>query len=247
MPKINVYLPDELADVVKQANLPVSAICQRALEQAVRRVTALHETMRGSTDGSGDVANQIQQFNSFTGRTKVVLAMAVDAARADDRPVDTAHLLSAFVDEGDGVGPRVLRALEIEPHELAAALAARRAGAIAPDKGATNFAPDAQEALRLTVSEAIGLGHNYVGTEHLLLGLIAEPDGVAGQLLRSSGAELRLTRRAVKAALAGWVARNEASMPAAGADVVAALTDAIRAQLSPIVDRLDRLEQHVSG
>lgn len=246
MPKINVYLPDELADAVRQANLPVSAICQRALEQAVRRVAAIHETMRGSTDGGDDVANQIQEISKFTGRTKAVLAMAAEAARADSRPVGTAHLLSAFVDEGNGLGLRVLRALEIEPHDLATALAARRTTAVAPDQGETGFAPDAKEALRLTVAEAIGLGHNYVGTEHLLLGLIAEPDGSGGQLLRGAGAELRLARRAVKAALAGWVARNETSTPAAGTDVVTALTEAIHAQLSPIVTRLDRLEQRVS-
>jgi ATP-dependent Clp protease ATP-binding subunit ClpA len=248
MPKINVYLSDELADAVKHANLPVSAICQRALEQAVRRVTAINETMRGSTDGSGDdVASQIHQFSKFTGRMRVVLAMAVEAARADNRPVGTEHLLSALVDEGDGLGLRVLRALEIEPQELAAALAARRTSALPPDQGETGFVPDAKEALRLTVVEATGLGQSYIGTEHLLLGLIAEPDGSAGQLLRGAGAELRLARRAVTAAIAGWVARHEVNTPLAGPDVVAALTDAIRAQLSPIVDRLDRMEQRIGG
>lgn len=194
MPKINVYLSEELADAVKQANLPVSAICQRALEQAVRRVTAIHETMSGSADGgSDDMASQLQHFNRFTGRMRVVLAMAVEAARADNRPVGTEHLLSALV------------------------------------------------------AEAAGLGQSYIGSEHLLLGLIAEPNGQAGRLLRGAGAEPRLARRTVTAAVAGWVAGHEARTPAEAADVVTALTDAVRAQLAPIADRLDRLEQRTGA
>jgi ATP-dependent Clp protease ATP-binding subunit ClpA len=248
VPKINVYLPDDLAEVVKQANLPVSSICQKALEQAVRRVAALHETMRGSVEsGSDHLASHIQEFSRFTGRTQVVLSMAVEAARAQGCLVGTDHLLIALVGEGDGLGLRVLRSMEIEPHDLAAALAARPPSTAVTDRDEIGFAPDAQEALRLTVSEAVALGQNYIGSEHLLLGLIAEPDGPAGRLLRGAGAELRLARRAVSAAVAGWVARNEqAPSPSSGGpDVMAAVTETIREQLSPLVDRLDRLEQHL--
>ncbi len=93
-----MYLSDDLAEAVKQANLPVSSICQRALEQAVRRVTAMHESIRGSTDSSSvDIASQIQQFSRFTGRMQVVLSIAVEAASADARPVGTEHLLAALV------------------------------------------------------------------------------------------------------------------------------------------------------
>jgi ATP-dependent Clp protease ATP-binding subunit ClpA len=57
----------------------------------------------------------------------------------------------------------------------------------------------------LAVTEATSLGHNYIGCEHRLLGLVAEPDGIAGQVLRALGADPRLVRRAVTAALAGYV------------------------------------------
>ena len=229
MPKINVYLSDELAEAVKEANLPVSTICQRALEQAVRRVAAVHQSL--STD---DLRGTFEHVTKFTGRMRVLLATAVEMARTGEQPVSTQHLLAAVLDDGDGLGLRVLRGMDIDSDELAAALAARPSTATG-----TGFAADAQEALRLAAAESTALGHSYIGTEHLMLGLIAEPDGVAGQILRSAGAELRLTRRAVQGALVGWYARNETTSPAATMD---ALQDAIREQLAPIVQRLERLE-----
>jgi len=238
MPKINVYLSDELADAVKQANLPVSTICQRALEQAVRRVTAIHESLHDEVDLEANV-----QFSRFTKRARTIVALAVDDARSDERPASTADLLAAIVDEGENLALRVLRSLEIEPQELAAALAARHSTS-GPGSG-ERYEDTLKEALRLAVTEAMGLGHNYVGSEHLLLGLIAEPAGSAGHQLRSAGADLRLARRAVVAVLAGWAARNEtAAQPVS--DVVTALTSAVREQLIPITERLDRLEQRLT-
>jgi ATP-dependent Clp protease ATP-binding subunit ClpC len=102
--------------------------------------------------------------------------------------------------------------------------------------------------VELTVTEAIALGHNYVGCEHLLLGLISEPDGTAGQVLRSLGAELRSTRRAVVAALAGYVhlrAQAAGGSPAVPADATKAVAAAVRQELQPVIGRIERLEQHV--
>src|SRR5689334_2766776 len=76
MPKINVYLPDELAEAVKEAGLPVSAICQRALEQAVRRVTAIRETSLADLSS----ADLEERFPLLTGRTRTVLGLAVERA-----------------------------------------------------------------------------------------------------------------------------------------------------------------------
>ncbi|MFD0891108.1 type II toxin-antitoxin system CcdA family antitoxin, partial [Streptosporangium algeriense] len=78
MPKINVYLPDELAEAVRAAGVPVSAVCQRALEQAVRRITAIRETGLGSPglDGSGT------RFANFTSRARTAVGLALDEARA---------------------------------------------------------------------------------------------------------------------------------------------------------------------
>ena len=105
----------------------------------------------------------------------------------------------------------------------------------------------------MTVTDATALGHNYVGCEHLLLGLIAEPDGAAGHILRGLGAEPRLTRRAVSAALAGYVhlrAQTQASTASTPsptpADAASALSAALREELRPILRRLERLEEHLS-
>jgi ATP-dependent Clp protease ATP-binding subunit ClpC len=242
MPKINVYLPDDLAEAVKEAGVPVSAVCQRALEQAVRRVTAIRETVLGDLDGepTGALAH-------FTARTRTVLTLAVERARTAGAPrIGTEHLLGAMLDEGTNLALHVLRAMEIAPERVGADLARRQPAGqptAAPDADPRRFDGPAANALELTVTEATSLGHNYIGCEHLLLGLAMEPDGVAGQVLRSLGAEPRLVRRAVTAALAGYVHLRAQS----GQDQQApqALAAALRRELEPLTRRIARLEEHL--
>ncbi len=209
MPKINVYLPDDLAETVKDLNLPVSAICQRALEVSVKRITSV----RGLTpaDLDGDRASQLTQ------RLRTVIRLA-----AEWPVVTTAHLAQALVDEGGNLALDVLRAIDIDPRIL------RFPPEVREGEG---FAFEAVNALELAVVEAIALGHNYVGCEHLLLGLIAEPDGKGGQVLRSLGADLKGARRAVQTALAGIVHHKKQT----GADAGKVL--------EMIMARLDRLEK----
>ncbi|WP_329459680.1 Clp protease N-terminal domain-containing protein [Streptomyces sp. NBC_01497] len=264
MPKINVYLPDELAETVKQAGVPVSAVCQRALETAVRRVTAIRET---ALHGPDTAAAQ-GAFGQFTARTKTVMERAAQEARSTGRPeVDTGALLAGILAEGENLGLRVLLAMEIPPEHVGRELAARRglaaqgrpptddtlvnAEAVDDVRGegaAPRFDAEAAAAVELSVTEAIGLGHNYVGCEHLLLGLAAEPNGVGGQVLRSLGAEPRLLRRAVTAALAGYVHLQAQTAGRATADAPgtpqAALLTALRQELKPLAERIDRLEAH---
>jgi len=136
----------------------------------------------------------------------------------------------------------VLRAMEIDPVHLQRALAVVAVPAEPAQAAAKRFSGSAANALELTVTEAIALGHNYVGCEHLLLGLISEPDGAGGQILREAGVDLRSARRAVAAALAGYThLRAQNATPASASTAVA---DAVRTVPRPIVDRLDRLERH---
>jgi ATP-dependent Clp protease ATP-binding subunit ClpA/post-segregation antitoxin (ccd killing protein) len=241
MPKINVYLPDDLADAVREAGLPVSAICQRALEGAVRRVSAIREAaLARAPDDSDPIGSQ----SRFTDRARTVARLAFERARSEDAPgVGTEHLLGGILGEGGNLAIRLLAALEIAPEQVERELARNRP---ATEPGtelgeARGFTASAASALELAVAEALSLGHNYVGCEHLLLGLIAEPDGIAGHVLRALGAEQRLARRAVMAALAGVVhlRSQDVEQKRAGAEV---LSNAIRAQLQPIVDRLARVE-----
>ncbi|MGW2218499.1 Clp protease N-terminal domain-containing protein [Nonomuraea sp. NPDC001684] len=244
MPKINVYLPDELAEAVKAAGVPVSAICQRALEQAVRRITAIRQTALGELD-AGDLAERLPRF---TDRARTVVKLAIDRARADAAPaVGTGHLLAGMLAEGQNLALHVLRAVDIDPAQVQRDLDRRPPGEEGGAGGnpVVHFSDAAAGALELTVTEATAMGHNYVGCEHLLLGLITEPDGTAGQVLRALGAESRLVRRAVTAALAGYV-HLRAQTSAAG-DPAQALAVAVRQQLQPLIERIERLEQHLGS
>jgi ATP-dependent Clp protease ATP-binding subunit ClpA len=253
VPKINVYLPDDLAEAVKEAGVPVSAVCQRALEQAVRRLTAIREVAGGDLE-PGELAARLPQF---TGRTQTVIALATEQARSDgSAELGTGHLLRGLLLEGASLGLQVLRSLEIEPEQLGQDLSDRgtagragsgtadEAGSGTADGGSLRLSGPAAAALELTVAEATALGHSYVGTEHLLLGLVTEPAGTAGQILRGRGAEPRLTRRAVAAALAGFLhLRSEiATGTASGQDTAAALSLAVRQELAPLITRIERLE-----
>jgi ATP-dependent Clp protease ATP-binding subunit ClpA/post-segregation antitoxin (ccd killing protein) len=228
MPKINVYLPDDLAETVKDVGLPVSAICQRALEQSVKRVTAIRTAVLGELDPTAGLTQ-------FTQRAKDVLNMAIE--HAWDRgaeEIGTLDLLHAMIAQGTNLGLHVLRSMEVEPAQVQKELERHTEQGDGDGAGNRRVGRTAANALELTVVEALTLGHNYVGCEHLLIGLVAEPDGTAGQVLRGMGVEARSARQAVSAALAGYQQANQAG------DVI---TVAVGKALEPVLRRLDRLEE----
>jgi ATP-dependent Clp protease ATP-binding subunit ClpA len=256
MPKINVYLPDDLAEAVRESGVPVSTICQRALEQAVRRVTAIRATVLSDLTAEDVMA----RLAHFTVRARAAVSLAAEQAQADGaRVVGTEHLLGGLLAEGGNLAVHVLGAMEIEAGQVARDLARQPAAApaVAADGGARTFSGCAANALALAVTEAMALGHNYTGCEHVLLGLVTEPDGTAGQVLRTLGAEPPMTRRAVSAALAGYVhLRAEAAIGrAAGAEqagdsslaaggIGQEVSPHVHAEdLKPLVIRIERLEE----
>jgi len=263
MPKINVYVPDDLGDGLKAADLPVSAICQRALEQALRRITAI----RQATVDHVDDASFAARLPNFTDRARTVLRLGIDRGRAAGTPVGTGDLLAGLIAEGAGLGLAVLDAMEIIPEQILRDLersaATEPASAVATsggevstsggevttgggpvDAGERHLSSAASNALESAMSESIGLGHHYVGTEHVLLGLIAETDGQAGQVLRARGVDLRTARRAVSAALAGLSQRSRAqrAQPPAS-DLSSMVAAAVRREVQPLVVRIERLER----
>lgn len=253
MPKINVYLPDDLADAVRDAGVPVSAICQRALGEAVRRITLIRQAALDDLAG----ADPTDRLHAFTGRAGTALKLAIGRAREDGAPaVGTGHLLHGLLAEGGNFALQILTAMEIHPRQVGTDLAA--VTAVEPgDGGGLRFSTAAAAALELTTAEALALGHNYVGCEHLLLGLAAEPDGIAGRVLRAAGADPKGTRRAVTAAMAGYshlraqaTASHGDRAAAAATDQAAALTAVqtlVRQELQPLVARIDRLERAAAG
>src|SRR3954452_20250865 len=107
MPKINVYLPDELATAVKEAQVPVSAICQAALERAGREVPSA----RGSDEAPDDRVRS-RLFGRFTPRARAAVTLAEEAARAvPHNYVGTEHVLLGVIDEGSNLALKVLRSL----------------------------------------------------------------------------------------------------------------------------------------
>ncbi len=263
MPKINVYLPDDLAESVREAGIPVSAVCQRALELAVRRITAIREAVRGTPEHLAAAPGTLV----FTARCAGLLTSAEQlAAGQGAAAIGTGHILTALLDEGGNLALSVLSVLDIGPGQVRAELARQpAAGGTAPGQpGTLRFDEHAAMALELSVAESAALGTNYIGSEHLLLGMIAEPDGAAGRALRTLGADLRLARKTVAAALAGYThlqARSAGSGsgtagPGTGssgtgssgtgsaAEAVAAI---VAEQLKPLVARLDELDRKVSA
>jgi ATP-dependent Clp protease ATP-binding subunit ClpA/post-segregation antitoxin (ccd killing protein) len=240
MPKVNVYLPDELAEAVKDAGLPVSSICQRALEVAVRRVATIRESAK--LDLTED--NPTARLANFTAKARTALNNGIQLARQHGlAQVGSQHLLLGILDEGTNLAIQVLRALDIEPDDLREELAApvSTGEKTAGESTTRKLDEHTSAALKAALGEAISMGHNYIGCEHLLLGLIIEPDGVAGGLLRSRGAESRLARRTVQATLSGFVyARSQSTDKQPGAD-------ALREALAEIGQRLDRLEERLDG
>ncbi len=239
MPKINVYLPDELATAVRDAQLPVSAICQAALERSVRGVNAMRSAdvlPRMSETASGP-------FARFTPRARHAVVLAQKAAH--DKPhnyVGTEHLLRGVLDVEGNLAVKALAALDIEIDDLRAELDASMEPATEPGSVHVPFTPLFKASLEASAREALAMGHNYIGCEHLLLGLLATEDGIASKVLRRMGLELRATKRAVAAMLTGYSLARETL--AGGATDTSTDTAMVLAEL---VRRLDALEQRLPG
>jgi ATP-dependent Clp protease ATP-binding subunit ClpA len=260
MPKINVYLPDDLAEAVKEAGMPVSAICQATLEHAVRRLTTIRHLVASDLD-SDTLGSRLPRS---TDKARTAFRTAAEQARAAGVPlVGTEHLLGGLLAEGTNLALAVLHAMDIETSAVKAELDRAAVGSHpgGPDAGRRISGP-LGTALVGAVAAANALGHNYIGCEHLLLGLISEPDGTGGQILRGLGVDERQARRTVTASLAGieyWQARAQgqgaaasgsglaASGTTASGTAAAALAEAIKRELQPFADRLASIEQRLSA
>src|SRR3954469_880978 len=132
MPKINVYLPDDLAAAVKEAELPVSAICQSALQKAVGDVTSARATDE-APDAESDRGFGL--FTRFTPRARGAVNRAeAEAKRRGDPEVLPEHLLLGILDEGQSLALSVLVALDVEPDDLRSELVASMPDAGKPRK-----------------------------------------------------------------------------------------------------------------
>ena len=149
-------------------------------------------------------------FERFTDRARRVLVLAQDEARTlEHNFLGTEHVLLGLITEGEGVGAKALRELGADPEALRTRITqVVPTGAPGTASGAPPFTPRAKKVLELALREALQLNHNYIGTEHLLLGLIHEGEGVAAQVLVAAGLDLTSVRAKVLSLLAGYVPAN---------------------------------------
>jgi ATP-dependent Clp protease ATP-binding subunit ClpC len=139
-------------------------------------------------------------FDRFTDRARQVVVLAQDEARGLKHDhIGTEHLLLGLLREPDGVARRVLESLGVGAEAVrdqAVRIVGEGEGESVP-VGQIPFTPRAKKVLELALREGLSLGHEYIGTEHILLGIARENDGVAARILRESGADAERIRCAV--------------------------------------------------
>jgi ATP-dependent Clp protease ATP-binding subunit ClpC len=128
-------------------------------------------------------------FERFTDRARRVVVLAQEEARAlDHDDIGTEHLLLGLLREGNGLAVRALEALGISQDTVRHRVEELAGRGQQASSGHIPFRPEAKTVLRLALQESKDLGHHYIGTEHILLGLLREGDGVAARLLTELGA-----------------------------------------------------------
>jgi ATP-dependent Clp protease ATP-binding subunit ClpC len=144
-------------------------------------------------------------FERFTDRARRVIVDAQNEARSlSHNYIGPEHLLLGLINEGDGVGAKALEAMQISTDTVRGRIEdIIGRGQAPPGTGHIPFTPRAKKVLELSLREALQFGHNYIGTEHILLGLIHEGDGVAAQVLVGLGVDLDRTRQLVIQILTG--------------------------------------------
>jgi ATP-dependent Clp protease ATP-binding subunit ClpC len=152
-------------------------------------------------------------FERFTDRARRVVVLAQEEARLlNHNYIGTEHILLGLIHEGEGVAARALEGMGINLESVRSQVVEIIGQGSQAPSGHIPFTPRAKKVLELSLREALQLGHNYIGTEHILLGLIREGEGVAAQVLQQLGAELHKVRQTVIQLLSG--VQGEESTPA---------------------------------
>ncbi|MFZ9750980.1 MAG: ATP-dependent Clp protease ATP-binding subunit, partial [Candidatus Nanopelagicales bacterium] len=151
-------------------------------------------------------------FERFTDRARRVVVLAQEEARMlNHNYIGTEHILLGLIHEGEGVAAKSLEALEIRLEQVRAQVEEIIGPGQQAPSGHIPFTPRAKKVLELSLREALQLGHNYIGTEHILLGLIREGEGVAAQVLVKLGADLHRVRQQVIQLLSGYQGKEPAT------------------------------------
>src|SRR5690348_7114810 len=156
-------------------------------------------------------------FERFTDRARRVVVLAQEEARLLNHSyIGTEHILLGLIHEGEGVAAKALESLGISLEAVRSQVEEIIGQGGSSPSGHIPFTPRAKKVLELSLREALQLGHNYIGTEHILLGLIREGEGVAAQVLVKLGADLSRVRQQVIQLLSGYAGAKEGSPQGGG-------------------------------
>ncbi len=157
-------------------------------------------------------------FERFTDRARRVVVLAQEEARGlNHNYIGTEHILLGLIHEGEGVASKALESLGISLEAVREQVQEIIGQGQQAPTGHIPFTPRAKKVLELSLREALQLGHNYIGTEHILLGLIREGEGVAAQVLVKLGADLSRVRQQVIQLISGYQGGKEGAAQGAGA------------------------------
>ena len=193
----------------------------------------------------------MDRFDKFTDRARKVLTLAQDEAqRFNHNYIGTEHLLLGLVREGEGVAARVLENMNVELAKVRTAVEFIIGRGDRPVVGEVGLTPRAKRVIELAIDEARRLGHNYIGTEHLLLGLVREGEGIAAGVLESLGVNLDKVRHEVirvlsQSSSSGPTTETKRASKTPTVDQLGInLTDAVRAgKIDPVIGREKEIER----
>jgi ATP-dependent Clp protease ATP-binding subunit ClpA len=187
-------------------------------------------------------------FERFTDRARRVVVLAQEEARTLNHDyIGTEHLLLGLIHEGQGVAAKALESLGISDEAVTQQIDEIVGRGTKPARsGHIPFTPRAKKSLELSLREALQLGHNYIGTEHILLGLIREGEGPGAQVLTSLNADLDTVRERVVELLRGYQGKELPALRSGkGGRVKRKLLAEILAHVQSIDSRLSAVEQRV--
>jgi len=194
-------------------------------------------------------------FERFTDRARRVVVLAQEEARMlNHNYIGTEHILLGLIHEGEGVAAKGLESLGISLDAVRAQVEEIIGQGQQAPSGHIPFTPRAKKVLELSLREALQLGHNYIGTEHILLGLIREGEGVAAQVLVKLGADLNRVRSTVIQLLSGYQGKEAVTQggPAEGTPSTSLVLDqfgrnltvaAREGKLDPVIGRDEEIER----
>ena len=194
-------------------------------------------------------------FERFTDRARRVVVLAQEEARMlNHNYIGTEHILLGLIHEGEGVAAKGLESLGISLEAVRAQVEEIIGQGQQAPSGHIPFTPRAKKVLELSLREALQLGHNYIGTEHILLGLIREGEGVAAQVLVKLGADLNRVRQQVIQLLSGYQGKEAVTQggPAEGTPATSLVLDqfgrnltaaAREGKLDPVIGRETEIER----